>query len=50
MNQAEASRRIEWLEEDIAKIEAEIAKIQLLLVRLNSILHGARDPATSELK
>ena len=50
MNQAEASRRIERLEEDVAKIEAELVKIAQLLVRLNAILHGERDPATSELK
>jgi hypothetical protein len=44
MNQAEASRRIERLEEDVIKIEIEMLKIQHLLVRLNDILHGKRDP------
>jgi hypothetical protein len=46
MNQAEASRRIERLEEDLAHIEAEQKRIQALLVKLNSILGGVRNRNT----
>ena len=49
MNQAEASRRIERLEEDIRKIEEEQRKIQERLVKLNQIL-GRHYEAIKELQ
>ena len=39
MNQAEASRRIERLEEDLARIEAEQKKIAEMLTRWKKILN-----------
>ncbi len=39
MNQAEASRRIERLEEDLARIEAEQKKIAEMLIRWKKILN-----------
>ena len=39
MNQVEASRRIERLEEDLARIEAEQKKIAEMLTRWKKILN-----------
>jgi hypothetical protein len=50
MNQAEASRRIERLEEDVSKIEIEMLNIQHLLVQLNAILHGKLSYMENEIR